>query len=187
MPPDIVKDRPLAGNQTGGRDAKCADIITLSITRRSRRSPSIPALPAHIAARIVVDPVHGCWVGQGRLDKNGYARYSGRGLHRVVWELLIGPVPDGLVLDHVKARGCATNACCNPGHLEPVTRRVNTLRGCNPAAVNARKTRCDHDHPFDAANTYWRPDGHRDCRICVRRRSAEYKARLRAGDLARAA
>ena len=51
------------------------------------------------------------------------------GLHRVVYEHRVGPIPKGLDLDHVKARGCRSRACVNPAHLEPVTTRVNVLRG----------------------------------------------------------
>jgi hypothetical protein len=97
----------------------------------------------------------------------------------VVYELLVEPIPDGLELDHVKARGCTSRACVSWWHLEPVTRRQNTLRGSSFAAVNAAKTRCDHGHEFDLFNTYYRPDGSRDCRKCTARRQREYKQRLR--------
>src|SRR5262249_28742610 len=106
-------------------------------------APDIPGgwrvedLPAHIAAQVTVDPVSGCWVSDRNIDRDGYSRYGGEGVHRIAWRELVGPIPDGLVLDHVKARGCATNACCWPAHLEPVTSRINTLRGRSFAAVNA--------------------------------------------------
>jgi hypothetical protein len=145
-------------------------------------------VPPRIRAHITIDAESGCWVSARNIDKDGYSRINGEGVHRIVWRLLIGPIPPGRVLDHVKARGCRWNACCNPAHLEPVTHRTNVLRGRSFAAVNARKTRCDHGHDYDLFNTYIRPDGHRDCRACGRRRVAEYKGRLRgAGPLRRAA
>jgi hypothetical protein len=146
-------------------------------------------LPAHIRAHITIDPESGCWVSDRNIDQDGYSRYQGEGVHRIAWRELVGPIPDGLVLDHVKARGCAWNACIWPAHLEPVTNRENILRGRSFAAVNAAKTRCDHGHRYTEANTYWRPDGHRDCRACIRRRVAEYKTRLQdsAGLFSRAA
>jgi hypothetical protein len=147
-------------------------------------------LPASIRSRITVDPRSGCWLATGGLDKDGYGRYRGRGLHRVVWEHLVGTVPRGLVLDHVVARGCVSRACCRPACLEPVTHRVNVLRGSSFAAVNAAKTNCGRcGAPYSPANTY-RHRGRRDCRCCIRRRVREYQARqktARRADLARAA
>lgn len=113
------------------------------------------------------DPDH-CWLwqgtpnvagGYGRLGKGGYAR-----AHRFAYELLIGPIPKGLTLDHL----CRVRLCVNPKHLEPVTIGVNALRGVSPNAQNARKTHCLRGHPFNAKNTYVRTDGHRTCRPCQR-------------------
>jgi hypothetical protein len=68
-----------------------------------------------------------CWLWDGRLNRSGHARVHWRRpvLHRELWELLVGPIPDGLVLDHL----CRVRRCVNPLHLEPVTNRINTLRG----------------------------------------------------------
>ncbi len=137
-------------------------------------------LPDSIANRISVHPAAGCWIVGGCLDKDGYARIKGEGAHRVVYKLLVGEIPeDKPQLDHVVKLGCISRACCWPVHLEPVTARTNTLRGTSFAAVNAAKTKCDNGHELDLYNTYWRPDGHRDCRICIRFRVAKYKRRLR--------
>jgi hypothetical protein len=126
-----------------------------------------------------VDEDSGCWVGQGSIDKDGYARIDGRGLHRAVWEILVGPIPGGLVLDHREDWGCTTRACCYPGHLKPVTPRVNVLRGRSFGAVNFRKQACGTcGSPYDLINTYWWR-GRRDCRACIRRRVHEYRARKR--------
>jgi hypothetical protein len=165
-----------------------AYIVRQAATARAYR---LADLPDSIARRITVDPVSGCWIVGGYRDKDGYARIGDRGAHRVVYELLEGPIPGGLTLDHVVALGCISRACCWPAHLEPVTSRTNTLRGRSFAAVNAAKTECDHGHPYDEANTY-RWNGRRDCRACGRARVAAYKARQDAkftttADLARAA
>jgi hypothetical protein len=135
-------------------------------------------LPESIATRIIIDPETGEWIWSGPLDRDGYGRLGKRLVHRVVFTLLAGPIPDGLTLDHVRARGCTSRACCSPWCLEPVTRRVNILRGTSPAAVNARKIRCIHGHRFTKANTYpWH--GRRICRICTRRRARRRRQRLR--------
>lgn len=78
----------------------------------------------------VVDEVSGCWVLEGRKDTNGYGRIQ-RGddtfsVHRLTFEALIGPIPDGLVLDHVVYQN---PACVNPWHVEPVPQVVNVQRG----------------------------------------------------------
>jgi HNH endonuclease len=116
----------------------------------------------------------GCLLWTGRQDKNGYGQVWTVGrtqrVHRVMWELDNGPIPAGLTIDHVHARGCRHRNCANPAHLEAVTMRVNTLRGGGVSAVCAAKTHCLRGHPFSEANTYLHPRG-RECRTC--RRAAE--------------
>jgi hypothetical protein len=77
-------------------------------------------------------PWTGCWLWDGRrFSRNGYGRvwHDGkeRQAHRVTYELLVGPIPQGLILDHLPK--CRVRCCVNPDHLEPVTHRTNTLRG----------------------------------------------------------
>lgn len=109
----------------------------------------------------------GCWDGPGWLDK-GYRRVRLNGrivkVHRLVYEQLREPVPDGLVLDHL----CRNRACCNPDHLEPVTNRENVLRGISPAAVRAKQAHCIHGHPLEYVVFSGRR--RRFCRVCDRRR-----------------
>lgn len=119
-----------------------------------------------------------CWRWKADRDGNRYGRFKldGRKVqaHRVAYEMLIGPIPDGLTLDHL----CCNPRCVQPLHLEPVTQRENTLRGDGVAAINARKTHCANDHPFDRANTYVRADGRRNCRACQRDWKRQHKATL---------
>lgn len=87
-------------------------------------------LPARLEELLTPVLWCGCWLFNGRWQsRNGYGRLSWEGkqtvIHRVVWEILRGPIPDGLALDHL----CRVTACANPDHLEPVTVSVNTLRG----------------------------------------------------------
>jgi hypothetical protein len=117
-----------------------------------------------------------CWLYMGPQTKAGYGRITVDGVcvfaHRYAYELLVGPIPEGKHIDHVKARGCTHHNCVNPAHLEPVTRRENILRGDSPAAKNARKTHCPKGHAYDDQNTYVRADGERDCRTCKRANDA---------------
>jgi hypothetical protein len=97
----------------------------------------IDDLPPLIAAKIIVNRVTGCWEWQGSRDDDGYGhvKWQGRvlGVHRVVYVLLVGPIPDDRPhLDHVKDRGCRSRACCWPAHLEPVTNEENLRRSHGP-------------------------------------------------------
>lgn len=66
----------------------------------------------------------GCLVWQGRIDPNGYGRIGGRWVHRAVYELEIGPIPERHEIDHL----CCNPPCVNPGHLDPVTRAEHVAR-----------------------------------------------------------
>lgn len=80
----------------------------------------------------------------------------------MMYELVVGPVSDGLVLDHL----CRNRSCVNPAHLEPVTIGENVQRGVH---ANAIKTHCKRGHALTAENCL--PGklkvGVRQCRICI--------------------
>jgi hypothetical protein len=118
-----------------------------------------------------VEAGDGCWVWLGALEHRGYGKFwlSGRHVaaHRFAYETCVGPIPEGLCVDHL----CGDKRCVNPAHMETVTSRENTLRcGKAPASINARKTACPKGHPYDEANTYFSPSsrGGRHCRACQR-------------------
>ena len=91
--------------------------------------------------------------------------------HRLSYEMYHHvTIPKGMTIDHVKSRGCTSTLCVNPHHLEVVTNKVNCLRGTSPWAKEAAQTHCVHGHSFNEENTYVRPNGGRDCRICDRER-----------------
>lgn len=136
------------------------------LTETDEAPPWMALLPKTYRARLVREG--DCWTWTGWKLWNGYGRVrihrtTLKLVHRVVYELVVGPIPDGLTLDHL----CRNRACVNPAHLEPVTMRVNNLRGFGVSGVNARKTECPHGHPYDVANTrIYR--GFRYCRACDR-------------------
>jgi len=128
-----------------------------------------------------VSKTENCWNWTGWL-RLGYGQFNvGRrkfAAHRVAYELTVGPIPEGMQLDHL----CRNTRCVNPAHLEPVTPVENTHRGTQPAADNARKTHCKNGHPLSGDNLQIVFNGRRRCRICHntygRARWAERKGAL---------
>lgn len=125
-----------------------------------------------------IDLETGCWLWTGNYIKDGYGHLKvdgrNRSAHTLSYEAFVGPVPDGLELDHT----CKRRLCFSPLHLEPVTHRVNVLRGGGPAAVNARKTHCDAGHDYSDPDVLGRNGNQRYCKVCNRERRMESLARL---------
>ena len=127
-----------------------------------------------IDSKIITIPECGCWIWAGYIANNGYGQHTYKGrtykAHRLVYELLVGPIPDGLQLDHL----CRVRCCVNPAHLDPVTQKENVLRGESFSAVNASKTHCCKGHPLTPDNisgNRWRK-----CKICKSESAKKYSA-----------
>lgn len=128
---------------------------------------TIATLPKRIRDRISYSE-HGCWLWTGCCLSNGYGqtRVHSKKLpaHRAIYLLLVGPIPDGLQIDHL----CRTRLCVRPSHLEAVTPRENTLRSpIAPAAINASKVLCIRGHPLVEVHQPSQPIK-RICRQCNR-------------------
>jgi hypothetical protein len=144
--------------------------------RAEKTSFTTEQLKELVASRIQIDS-NGCWIWQRAVSSHGYGSFIVAGkqfrAHRLSYEAHRGPIPKGLVLDHL----CRVKQCCNPDHLQAVTQRENTLRGENFIAALAQATHCKHGHPLSGDNLYLHPNGGRDCRACRSRRSKESRLR----------
>ena len=121
----------------------------------------------------------GCWLWTASTLGGGYGQFRSRTVrlspyaHRIAYELLVGPVPTGLELDHL----CRVRHCVNPAHLEPVSHRENLRRGASVSGrlwsgprPNTLITHCPKGHAYDETNTrHYR--GGRVCRACDNLRS----------------
>lgn len=114
-----------------------------------------------------------CWLWTASCDGTGYGKISINGrlvpAHRASYELFIGPIPEGLDLDHL----CRVHRCVRPEHLEPVTRRENLIRGETIIATQVLVDRCPQGHEYTPENIYrWsRQPTQRKCLTCRRERS----------------
>lgn len=116
---------------------------------------------------------NGCWEWQAGKHKFGYGmfgletkvphQYPIVTAHTYVYKKYVGPIPEGLELDHL----CRNPSCVNPLHLEPVTPHENKRRGVSPIMLNFNKTHCIRGHELSGANVYVNPNTNgRYCRAC---------------------
>lgn len=115
---------------------------------------------------------NGCWIWTGATT-NGYGRVGMSDprrrtvlAHRAMYELIVGPIPDGMTLDHL----CEVTLCINPMHLEPCAPKDNTLRSTrNPLMVAYRNRTCTKGHPISGDNRMKHGTKY-ECRTCVNAR-----------------
>jgi HNH endonuclease len=125
-----------------------------------------------------IDATGPCWLWTGALDTHGYGHVcrDGRDLqtHRAVYEILVGPIPPGLTLDHL----CRVRRCCNPDHVEVVTRTENLQRSPIALAGRPRQTHCARGHELNADNIYRNTRGSRQCKTCAKERARKQPTAL---------
>lgn len=138
--------------------------------QRDAKSAGVVVIPVEERFLSKVDRSGDCWLWTAYIDPIGYGHFSvgslkARRAHRIAYELFVGPIPEGLVIDHL----CRVRHCVNPAHLEAVTDEENRNRGL----LSPIRTHCNHGHEFTAENSYITPPtatrpGRRSCRECKR-------------------
>ncbi len=146
-----------------------------------------------ILARIDVAE-NGCWHwNQGGTGNKGYFTMHLAGkdypVHRLAYELFVGPIPTGMVIDHAchtrdsscfAGNGCLHRRCVRPDHLQPVDQATNVQLG-RSWSINGLKTHCPRGHAYDGANTCYvktKTGGTaRRCRACGRDKQRERRRR----------
>lgn len=134
--------------------------------------------------KFAVDESTDCWLWgiEHSMTVEGYGQFwldgAMRKAHRVAYEALVGPIPEGLELDHVKERGCQGPSCVNPAHMEPVTQAENVRRrgatlGSTWAGGLCRKQLHDITNPQNVASN---SAGKRTCRLCRDARMMSWRA-----------
>lgn len=154
----------------------------MSAVHHTELPPSFGSLEAleRFLGHIRIDFDSGCWCWEGAKDQKGYGKswdHRHWRAHRWSYTYFIGPMPDGLVTDHL----CRNHSCVNPWHLEPVTTRENLIRGETLAAGNLAKEYCINGHAFNVENTILSKKGYRDCRRCHREKLIRYRREIAEG------
>lgn len=176
-----------------GKRPECKECHRVAERERKRKAGAKPKLDPEVKFWTLVKRTGDdeCWEWQGPRHRAGHGRFRVKGYnlaHRFAYELLVGPIPEGLELDHL----CHNPPCVNPAHLEAVSHDINVKRGWRKqsnlveashvaAAKRRAATHCKRGHPFDAANTILRKrDGTRICRACSDASKRRYEEKKRA-------
>lgn len=157
-----------------------------------RRTPRQAGDPLErLLARFDVHEPSGCWRWTGTIRSDGYGMLGIRQdsvlAHRLAAEMFIGPIPEGLTVDHTCHNAdetcpggvCLHRRCINPDHLAIVTHGENVRAGRGIAAQRARQTHCKRGHELTPENTYNLNTGRRRCITCNRAWVAERRLACR--------
>jgi hypothetical protein len=145
----------------------------------SGKKDSRGTIEFRLYSRIRIDSSNGCWNWIGAISNNRYGSlyWDGRmqKTHRIAWILKNGKIPVGMDLDHL----CRNTRCCNPSHLEVVTRSEN-LRRSPLMDRKSQNTHCPSGHEYGGQNLRLTKKGYRVCKTCMRQHTRDWRARCEA-------
>jgi hypothetical protein len=157
---------------------RCGTCYFRNLRRVRAAAKPVQTVADRLFAKATAGPGN-CLIWTGALNDGGYGLISidgrNRRAHRVAYEQVIGPIPDGMELDHTchnqddtcPGGRCLHRRCVNPHHLEPVSKQENALRSkLTRTGRNVRRTHCPKGHPYSGENLYVDPTGRRACRAC---------------------
>ncbi len=147
----------------------------------NRQSHAWRILPAETRFWANVVVTEKCWLWIAGKNSDGYGEITVDGekllAHQFSLRIFGIKVPKGFERDHL----CRNPACVHPKHIEPVTQKVNLLRGISIPAQNARKQMCKNGHDLQGTNLYIEVDSrgrrHRRCRVCRQVTGQEFRSR----------
>jgi len=134
-------------------------------------------LPNNFLKKVAVNPENGCWEWKAYKNPEGYGKvtlyhgedgYSSYYTHRLVYQSLVGPIPEGMEIDHI----CENRSCCNPVHLRVLTHLQNVQRG------KWIKRPCPHGPETERYD--WRTTGCGACKECKKESNREYYLKKKA-------
>lgn len=134
---------------------------------RGKRPDRWQSVRERLEAKHVKNAITGCWEYTGYRQPRGYGSIQVQGkavlAHRASYEEYVGPIPEGMVIDHL----CRNTSCINPEHLEPTTQRENLMRSpFGKAVTNSAKTHCPQGHEYTPENTRMMPQRYGWARVC---------------------
>jgi hypothetical protein len=147
--------------------------------------PKTPVIDRFLA-KVSPDPNSGCWLWMASCNQWGYGHFKLTktkpiGAHVFAYRHYVGPIPEGLELDHL----CRVRCCCNPRHLEAVTHQENCARGVSDesmrktqaeyAKIKKLKTHCKRGHEYATHAVISPKNGVRTCRTCAIEKMAEWR------------
>jgi HNH endonuclease len=152
----------ICGSPVHGRSRWCGSTCRMRSWRAHRAMPK-QSEAERFWKKVEKTSADGCWEWTASRNRAGYGQFQRssripRLAHLYAYELIVGPVPPKHDLHHV----CENRGCCNPAHLEPLTRKEHM-------EIHLA-TRCRRGHAYTEGNTYVRPSGGRECRICMAER-----------------
>lgn len=178
-----MSEKPICPTDGCSRPVRKRGLCDTCYCRIRRTGGELPPIPDRFWPRVDRSSGHdACWPWIGTMESTGNG-YGVGSPHRKAYEKTVGPIPEGLELDHVchtvdlKCPGgdiCMHRRCCNPRHLEPVTPAENVRR------MAARRTSCPQGHPWTEGNIYWY-GGARCCRQCNRDKARANYDKVRVG------